>query len=161
MHTKKMIDILVDDGIDLPMVEIEITQAVQASCAMLKNKEKVSLCVRFSSNEVVQSLNAQWRNMDKVTDVLSFPMQDDELDIEETLGDIIIAVPFVQQEAQRLQLSMRAHTTHLIVHGTLHLLGYDHIDDGDALEMQQLENQVMNQLGLHFPYPELVDGEAA
>jgi len=154
-----MIDILVDEGIALPMTEEQVIQAVQASCVTLKQEEKLSLCVRFSSDEEVQSLNAQWRNMDKVTDVLSFPMQDEEeLDIEESLGDIILAVPFVQQEAERLKLSLQNHITHLIVHGTLHLLGYDHINDAEAVEMQQLENQVMNQLGLHIPYPDLNEG---
>jgi len=64
-------------------------------------------------------------------------------------------VPFVAQEAERLSLSVADHTTHLIVHGTLHLLGFDHIKDADATVMQQLENTIMGLLGLHKPYPEL------
>jgi probable rRNA maturation factor len=79
--------------------------------------------------------------------------EEDELDADDFLGDIILAVPFVGQEAERLNLAVPDHMLHLIVHGTLHLLGYDHIDDKEAEVMQQLENTIMNKLNLHQPYP--------
>ena len=153
-----MIDIVLDDGIPMLVTQKNIENVVKTSCFEAKGIKKPSLCVRFASNEAVQQLNAEWRNKDKVTDILSFPMQDtDDLDVEESLGDMILAAAFVQEEAKRLNLSVEAHSMHLIAHATLHLLGYDHINDDEAEVMQRLENQVMFKLGLHQPYPEFSD----
>jgi probable rRNA maturation factor len=153
-----MIDIVLDDGITMPVSQKNIENMVKTSCFEAKGIKNPSLCIRFASNEAVQQLNAEWRNKDKVTDVLSFPMQDTRnLDVEESLGDMILAVAFVQGEAKRLNLSVEAHSMHLIAHATLHLLGYDHINDDEAEVMQRLENQVMSKLGLHQPYPEFSD----
>ncbi|MDX8387294.1 MAG: rRNA maturation RNase YbeY [Ghiorsea sp.] len=152
-----MIDILVDDDVVCVVDEDLIVEAVSQTCLLAENIENVSLCIRFSGNDVVQSLNAKWREKDKVTDVLSFPMQEEDLDVEESLGDIILAAPFVKQEAERLELTEQNHIVHLIVHGTLHLLGYDHIKDEEAEVMQKLENNMMKSLGLHQPYPEFLD----
>lgn len=153
-----MVDILLDDDVEALVDEQDIIKAVGLSCLLAKEITAPILCVRFSNNAVVQELNATWRDKNQVTDVLSFPMQeDDELEAEQPLGDIIIAVPFVSEEAIRLALPERAHCIHLIVHGTLHLLGFDHCNDADAEVMQALENKVMKQLGLHKPYSELSD----
>ena len=150
-----MINILIDEDISLPGSEENISKAIQLSCLMAANIKDVSLCMRFSNNDVVQQLNAQWRDKDKVTDVLSFPMQEKgEIDGDESLGDIIMAAPFISDEAKRLNLSESDHVIHLTVHGTLHLLGYDHIEDDEAQVMQQMENKIMIKLGLHQPYPE-------
>jgi probable rRNA maturation factor len=112
------------------------------------------LCIRFSDDETVHALNREWRKKDSVTDVLSFPMQDgDEPEADESLGDIILATPFTTKEAARLSLPVTDHMLHLIVHATLHLLGYDHIDDEDAKIMHKHERAAMNKLGLHDPYP--------
>jgi len=150
-----MIDIIIDEDVASPCLAEKIEKAVKTSCFEAKNIKNPSLCVRFANNDVVQALNHQWRNQDKVTDVLSFPMQDGELEEAESLGDIILAAPFVADEARRLDLDFDAHCYHLIVHGTLHLLGYDHMDDEEAQMMQQLENTIMAKLGLHKPYPEI------
>ncbi len=150
-----MIDMIVDDDVSPLVSQQNIENVVKVSCLVVENITQPSVCIRFSSDEVVRQLNAQWRDKDKVTDVLSFPMQDgDSFDADESLGDIILAVPFVQSEANRLNLPVEAHSMHLITHATLHLLGYDHIADDEAQVMQQLENQVMLKLGLHQPYPE-------
>jgi len=153
-----MIDIFADDNAELLGDEVSIAEAIALTCNLAKHLKKPSLCVRFADNDEVQQLNAQWRDKDKVTDVLSFPMLDAaelaalEDNNEEFLGDIILAEPFVREEAKRLHLSPEHHALHLIVHGTLHLLGFDHIDDDEAEVMQQLENKVMLQLDLHQPY---------
>lgn len=152
-----MIDIVIDDDIngDFPSQE-SIESAVSLTCkAATENITAPHVCIRFSSNHTVQELNAQWRDKDSVTDVLSFPMQEGDLYIEnEPLGDIILAMPFVMREAQRLQRQPHAHTLHLIIHGMLHLLGFDHIHDDDALTMQALESRIMKKLHLHQPYPD-------
>jgi probable rRNA maturation factor len=150
-----MIDVVVDQNVDMPCISEMIEKAVKMSCFEAKTIKNPSLCIRFANNDAVKKLNSQWRNQDKVTDVLSFPMQEGDLDEAEPLGDIILATPFVAEEAKHLGLDFDAHCYHLIAHGTLHLLGYDHIDDGEAQQMQQLENTIMAKLGLHQPYPEV------
>lgn len=158
-----MIDLLIDEDITLDIPQQAIEEAVLFSCFEAKNITEPSLCIRFSNDAVVHKLNAQWRDKDSVTDVLSFPMQEAdelgerELDENESLGDIIMAIPFVQQEASRLKLTENDHILHLAVHGTLHLLGYDHLEDEEAEMMQRLENKVMKKLGLHQPYTEFSD----
>jgi len=154
-----MIDILLDDDIkkdvenQLPSHQA-IESAIQQCCKCIEiDTQAPQVCIRFAHNDEVQSLNAQWRNKDKVTDVLSFPMQEGEpYQANEPLGDIIIAMPFVLQEAERLQRDPKAHVLHLIIHGMLHLVGYDHIHDDEAKNMQTLESEVMGILGLHQPY---------
>ncbi|ATX78652.1 putative rRNA maturation factor [Mariprofundus aestuarium] len=151
-----MIDVVVDDdleGIFTPPDHIE--EAVLAACQVSGySGQEPELCIRFASDDEVRQLNATWRNKDKVTDVLSFPEQvAPDFDFEDSLGDIALAVPFIADEAGRLGLPQQDHALHLIVHSTLHLLGFDHIDDSDADEMQELEREAMRLLGLHDPYP--------
>lgn len=159
-----MIDILVDEGSQLLAEEALLRQAVRLTCSVSKQVNHPSLCLRFAADETVQQLNAEWRHQDKVTDVLSFPMLDDEewasvdANMEIMLGDIILAAPFVGKEAVRLSLNPADHAVHLTVHGTLHLLGFDHINDHDADVMQAWENQILAQLGLHQPYETIVMG---
>jgi len=115
------------------------------------------VCIRFASNSSVQQLNALWRNKDAVTDVLSFPMQDaPDFLPQQPLGDIVLAVPLIDDAATSLALTVEDHAMHLIIHGMLHLLGYDHQDDAEACMMQSLECQCMQRLGLHNPYPDNV-----
>lgn len=150
-----MIEIVVDEDIEgsySPPARIE--EAVIAACRVAGYSEAPELCIRFAGDDEVRQLNADWRHKDYVTDVLSFPMQHPEaIDFSESLGDIALAVPFIEQEAERLALPHHDHALHLIVHATLHLLGYDHIEDADADEMHPLEREAMKRLGLHDPYP--------
>jgi probable rRNA maturation factor len=121
---------------------------------------EASISISLSSNEEVQTLNAQWRGNDKPTNVLSFPMLDaDELGAltkreprEILLGDIILAHGVCITEAEEKSITLAQHATHLIIHGTLHLLGYDHIDDTDAEHMEGLEVKALASLGLGNPY---------
>lgn len=161
-----MIDVIVDDEVadalsdetgDLPIPPLaDIRAAVQATCqAVGFPAEAPELCIRFASDAEVKALNGQWRNRDKVTDVLSFPMQEGpSFDAGEPLGDIVLAMPYVLHEAERLELKPASHILHLIVHATLHLLGHVHDDDAEAEAMQRLERNVMHTLGLHDPYPD-------
>lgn len=121
---------------------------------------KLSLSITLSTNSEVQTLNAQWRGKDTPTNVLSFPMlESSELvalantdDGEVLLGDMILAFETCQAEAAYRAIPLADHVTHLIVHGTLHLLGYDHIDDAQAEHMEALEVKALASLGLANPY---------
>ena len=121
----------------------------------------VELSVRLTSNEEVRALNAQWRGKDKPTNVLSFPMLE-EADLQQAnvagpellLGDIILARGVCEQEASDKGVSVEDHATHLMIHGTLHLLGYDHHDDDEAADMEAREVRALQRLGIPNPYEE-------
>ena len=108
----------------------------------------------------VQDLNTNYRGKDKPTNVLSFPMVQPDLlqslensdDGEALLGDIILARETCAREAEDKGVSMAQHATHLIAHGTLHLLGYDHENEPDAERMEELEVKALATLGLANPY---------
>jgi probable rRNA maturation factor len=109
----------------------------------------------------VQVLNRQYRQKDKPTNVLSFPMvQADLLDTigqnsddgEVLLGDIVLAHGVCEREAVERGIAITDHATHLIVHGVLHLLGYDHMADGEAEAMEAIETDTLTSLGLADPY---------
>ncbi len=110
------------------------------------------ITLRFVDNDESQALNAQYRGQDKPTNVLSFPFEcPPNLPIN-LLGDLVIAVPVVTLEAEQQQKAYWDHLAHLVVHGTLHLLGYDHIEDEEAEAMEALERTILDQLGIDDPY---------
>ena len=119
----------------------------------------VELSVRLAGDDEVRALNAHWRGKDKPTNVLSFPMaepyeleQADEDGPAIMLGDIILAHGVVEREAAEKGVSINEHATHLVVHGTLHLLGYDHVAEADAAEMESREVRALARLGIANPY---------
>lgn len=112
------------------------------------------LSLVFTNDEAIKAINAQWRNKDKATNVLSFPAFDVEPNEEPDvmLGDIIIAYETVEREAAEENKPFDHHLTHLFVHGLLHLLGYDHENDEDAEIMEALEREILAKLCIPDPY---------
>ncbi len=102
-----------------------------------------------------QELNTQYRGKEKPTNVLSFPADIPEEVGVPLLGDIVICAPVVEREAQEQQKSLDAHWAHMLVHGSLHLLGYDHTEDEEAERMEKLETSIMLSLGFPAPYQDL------
>lgn len=114
------------------------------------------ITVRLVDADESRTLNHEYRDKDKPTNVLSFPSElpdflQDQLDIL-PLGDLVICVPVVTAEAIEQGKDLQAHWAHLTMHGTLHLLGFDHIDDADAEEMEALEVAALSRLGIENPY---------
>ena len=111
------------------------------------------ITVRIVGAEEGQQLNRDYRKKDYATNVLSFPadVPDELLDIP-LLGDLVICVPVVEREAQEQAKTSEAHWAHLVIHGCLHLLGYDHIEDEEAEEMEALEKELLAELGHPDPY---------
>jgi len=109
------------------------------------------LSVRIVDSAESQQLNKQYRGKDKPTNVLSFPLADENLPIP-VLGDLVICAPVVEKEAQQQGKSVEAHWAHMVVHGVLHLLGYDHENDSEAEQMEALEVKIMICLGYADPY---------
>ncbi len=128
-------------------------QFEQWSRAALAHYHKDSeLSIRLVDLEESQALNSNYRGKDKPTNVLSFPADfPDTLNIP-LLGDIIICAPVIAAEAKEQHKALEAHWAHMVVHGALHLLGYDHIDDDDAEEMESLETAILLTLGFPEPY---------
>ena len=119
----------------------------------------VELSIRLAGDEEVRSLNAEWRGSDKPTNVLSFPMSEPDAIADETaegpelmLGDIVLAHGVCTTEAATKAIPLERHAAHLMVHGTLHLLGYDHHDDVAAADMEGREVRALARLGIADPY---------
>ncbi len=133
--------------------EKQITEWVAA--AIGDRTEEAELSIRIVDEDEITMLNREYREKDKPTNVLSFPFSSDiELDIP-LLGDIVICAQVVADEAEEQGKPEQAHWAHMVVHGVLHLLGYDHIDDDEAQDMEALEKQVITGLGFSDPYKEL------
>jgi probable rRNA maturation factor len=119
----------------------------------------VELSVRLTSDKEVHALNSEWRGKDQPTNVLSFPMAEpNELETSDAagpelmLGDVILARGVCAAEAADKGIPLESHATHLMVHGTLHLLGYDHRDDDSAADMEAREVRALARLGIADPY---------
>lgn len=114
------------------------------------NNAEVSIYI--VDEEEGQQINLQYRDKDYPTNVLSFPADIPEEVGVPLLGDLIICAPVVAQEAREQQKDVEAHWAHMLVHGCLHLLGYDHLEDDEANLMEELETRLLQQLGFPPPY---------
>jgi probable rRNA maturation factor len=130
--------------------EEALRAALDQSKAKIAGPAEVSLVLTSDSEQRV--LNRDWRGIDKSTNVLSFPQIEPFGPVSGLLGDIILARETVAREAEEQGIAFTDHFTHLVVHGFLHLLGYDHMDDDEALAMEGLETQILASLGVADPY---------
>lgn len=110
------------------------------------------LTIRLVNNDESRQLNHQYRGKDQATNVLSFPFEVPEGIELDLLGDLVICVDVVEQEATQQHKDVTAHWAHMVVHGCLHLLGFDHIEDDEAQEMEALETKIITGLGFAAPY---------
>jgi probable rRNA maturation factor len=137
--------------------EAAIAESAFPDLAMTGRPVEISVCL--TSDEHGRALNAKWRGKDKPTNVLSFPMaeayelqNENVAEKELLLGDIILAHDVCETEAEEKGVLFEDHAAHLLVHGTLHLLGYDHLHDSDAAEMEAREVRALARLGIANPY---------
>ena len=134
-----------------PDSEAEIGKIVEAASHHFEPAGE-SFALLLTSDAIVQGLNAQWRNKDQPTNVLSFPAPETVHALEKTLGDVALAYETCAREAQEQGKNLKDHATHLLVHGLLHLLGYNHEAEDDAAEMEGLEREILAGLGIADPY---------
>ena len=134
---------------DLP-TEAELLGYLQAAVSPFQADAEVT--IRIVDETESQQLNFDYREKDKPTNVLSFPFQCPPGIELPLLGDLVICAQVVAREAQEQQKTLQAHWAHMVVHGSLHLLGFDHINDADAEEMEAEEIQVLQELGFANPY---------
>lgn len=148
-----------------PSLEIEIQRATTSTttpadeqfqkwveAALSGIKEEAILAIRIVDSEEGQQINRQYRDKDYATNVLSFPADLPDGIADTQLGDLLICAPVVASEAKQQGKKEADHWAHLTVHGVLHLLGYDHENDVEAVEMETLEIQVLKSLGIENPY---------
>lgn len=193
-----MIDVELDIGLEWGnsgFGQSEVEKAVDAAVkfaglpGLADHPSPIEVNIKLSDNDEVQALNREWRDKDKPTNVLSFPMLDDlelhsfrhpgegggptsdlpalatvpgmvsrlrgnDEEMELLIGDIILAYGVCEAEAAEKGVPLAHHATHLVIHGMLHLLGHDHIEDEDAEAMEALEVKALASMGLHNPYTE-------
>jgi len=122
--------------------------------ALAGEREQAELTIRIVDRDEGMALNERWRGRQGPTNVLSFPAEGLEEQVPDLLGDIIICAPVVRREAAEQHKPLLAHWAHLVVHGGLHLLGYDHVEAHQAQIMEQKEIEILAQLGFPDPYRE-------
>jgi probable rRNA maturation factor len=146
------IDVLVESKLwkDPGRVKSVLRRAVREAMATLPTRGG-ELAIVLADDSSIRLLNRQWRGIDKATNVLSFPAQDGcgQLPI---IGDIVLAYETIAREAHHEGKPFAHHLAHLAVHGFLHLLGYDHQQDGDADAMEAVERKILRRLAIPDPY---------
>lgn len=146
-------EVYYDDRQDDIKITEEIKTLVEKSIAsVLKIEEideEVEVSVSFVSDEEIKDLNRDYRGVDRSTDVLSFPMDDEFIIDKRILGDVIINTRRVMEQAEELGHSYERELSYLTVHSILHLLGYDHIDDEDKKKMREREKLSMKELEIY------------
>lgn len=139
----------------LPNPAAAVRRAVVAALkAELPAKAKTSLSILLTDDDEMRKLNAGWRAKDKPTNVLSFPAENavDPAKPPAYLGDVALGLATCRREAREQKKTLADHVTHLVVHGVLHLIGYDHMDDEQAEAMEPLETQILAGMGIADPY---------
>lgn len=126
-----------------------------AHAALAGRREEAQLTVRIVGNEEGTALNETYRHKQGPTNVLSFAVEDADLLPLPLLGDIVICAPVVEREAHEQRKEAPAHWAHMVVHGVLHLLGYDHMEEHEAQAMETLETDILARLGFSDPYKPL------
>lgn len=139
--------------------EVVRNQSVIKHCSVTRDEHDVEVCVRIVGIDEIQYLNSTYRHKTGPTNVLSFPASLPADVPIELLGDIVICAAVVNGETAQQHKTPRAHWAHMVIHGTLHLLGYDHENDRDAELMEGLETEILQALGFPSPYEDSSHGE--
>ena len=153
---------------DIPLIENlvvdcqnAVIETVLHDVPFLSENKNFSINLALSDDQTVQKLNKEFRGMDKPTNVLSFANIDDDsfeqiLAIEDDieLGDVIVAYETMRVQAEEIGETLEHHFAHLWVHGMLHILGYDHMEEQERLEMEAKEIKILSKLGVNNPYQE-------
>lgn len=142
---------------DVPITDDQLIK--WANLTLKPYKDSAELTLRFVNIDEITHLNKTYRKIDKPTNVLAFPsnLPKEILLDYPLLGDVIICPEVLLQESKTLDTPLDAHWAHIIIHGILHLLGYDHISDADADIMQAIEITLLEQLGIDNPYKGKID----
>ncbi|HEY9149060.1 MAG TPA: rRNA maturation RNase YbeY [Gammaproteobacteria bacterium] len=147
-----MIDLDLQVAVDAPELPDETAIRRWVEAALAGRRDEAQLTVRITDEAEISELNRSYRGKDKPTNVLSFPFEAPPGVELPLLGDIIVCAAVVAREALEQGKPPEAHWAHMVIHGTLHLLGYDHIEEAEAAEMEGLEIKLLAGLGYANPY---------
>ena len=150
---------IIYDGIEENSQYEEVINKVVEECFNNEGLDKLKLYISITLTipDIIKQANKQYRNIDKATDVLSFPMFEREelqnmivsdYDVEDILGDLIISIPKVEEQAKEYGHSFERELAYMCVHGFYHLMGYDHMEENEKMEMRAKEDEVLNKLGI-------------
>lgn len=146
------VDTVVEQG-DWPEVNDLLINAATVAWAMAGDGNKAEVSVALTDDDAIARLNQDFREKANPTDVLSFPAGDTVMPGDEALlGDIALALTFIRKEADLENKQFEDHLVHLFVHGLLHLVGYDHEEAAEAVEMESMEREILARLGITDPY---------
>lgn len=152
--TPIVIDYQIEDAPEgaLYPAEKRLQRWLDTALDVLGHDEALEVTVRLVDDAEITELNDEYRDKPTPTNVLAFPCDWDLPEEPRLLGDVVIAVDVVNREAKAQKKAMEQHWAHIVIHGFLHLMGYDHIDDHDAEKMENLERQILAKLGFPDPY---------
>ncbi|QQX79276.1 rRNA maturation RNase YbeY [Shewanella sp. KX20019] len=153
-NVQTSIDLDLQIAVDAVKLPSEKELELWVKTALRDSMTHAELTIRIVDSTESQMLNNTYRGKDKPTNVLSFPFEAPPGIELPLLGDLVVCAAVVEQEAIDQNKPLSAHWAHMVVHGCLHLLGYDHIDDIEAEEMESLETQLIESLGYNNPYEE-------
>lgn len=139
--------------------QADLESWVSAVLAHFSLETRHEVTVRFVDAEESQALNRDYRGRDKPTNVLSFPFEGPPGIPLPLLGDLVLCHPLVEREAREQRKRLEEHYAHLVIHGMLHLLGHDHVEDEEAEAMEQLERDILAEFAIADPYAPLADGD--
>lgn len=142
---------LASDAENLPS-QAALERWVTAVLARHPDEQRTELTVRFVDEDESRTLNHTYRGKDSATNVLSFPFEGPPEVALPLLGDLIVCAPVVHLEAEQQAKALHDHYAHMVIHGTLHLMGYDHIEECEAEIMEALEGEILAALGIASPY---------
>ncbi len=160
-HSSESVNVLTSDlHIDVQRVSAVSQQPddnslqhwVQTALELESLSGQIELCVRIVDEAEISTLNQQYRQRSAPTNVLSFSAENIPQIPVHMLGDLVICATVVNQESQQQNKTIDAHWAHMVIHGVLHLCGYDHINDIDAQQMESRELAILNKLGFSNPY---------
>ena len=147
------VEVSVSDDLGMADDDVPESSLLQAwATASYLKKSPAVASILVTTPKEIQQLNKQYRDKDEATNVLSFPMDSPEEIEPHILGDIVLCAAVIKREAALQDKSEHAHWAHMVIHGMLHLQGYDHVKDDEAEAMEKLEATILNQLGFDNPY---------
>lgn len=146
------VNLISSDDYNLPRSLLESLEQVFILVSNSEGLEDANVNLSFISSKEMQSLNKQYRGLDKDTNVLSFENQDISREHTKNIGDIAICYPYVVDEAKKENKELDNHITHMFIHGTLHILGYDHENESEANNMELKEIELLSKFNIINPY---------
>ena len=149
-------DVEIQMASDLDSIPESLKLTCWAESVLSDRTEHTEMVIRIVDADESAELNHRYRGKSNATNVLSFTCEPIDGIPVNLLGDIVICAPIIEQEALAQRKSIDAHWAHMVVHGVLHLLGYDHVRPADAVEMESEEKRLLNQFGFSNPYEEVV-----